>query len=103
MNIEERKPSGTLPADDVNEMILRLAHELRTPLATIKSAAQLIRRLRMSPDEALPYLESVIREVSRIDETIRSMEDSATLVAGAPQALEGGDAISQVTKVFPEE
>jgi len=100
VDIEEVAPMGTFPNEDMSEMTLRLAHEIRNPLATIKSASQLVRRLRMSPDDALPYLDGVIKGVARIDETIRDMEEFVSLAAGTPQPVQVEKAVSQVLASF---
>ncbi len=74
-----RQNEEIFSGDDLQEMVLRLAHEVRNPLAVIKSSAQLIRRLDMSAVDALPYLESMIVGVGRIDNTIHDMERFARL------------------------
>ncbi len=73
---------------DFREMVLRLAHEVRNPLASIKSSAQLMHRLQMTASTAIPYLESVVSEVSRIDATIKELELFASLQVGVVRTVE---------------
>ena len=63
-----------LSADDVQEMVLRLAHEIRNPLATIKSGVQLALRLGTPDARMHRYLQGAITEVDRIDRTIRGLQ-----------------------------
>lgn len=72
---------------DVTEMVLRLAHEIRNPLATIKSSIQLIRRLKMSAETASPHLESALRNIERIHETMREIERFVSIQPGTPSAV----------------
>jgi len=59
---------------DIRQMVHRLAHEIRNPLATIKSAAQLIELVDHPEGEVAECLESIQTEVSRIDRVIRDMQ-----------------------------
>ncbi len=70
--------------DDLREMVLRLAHEIRNPLATIKSSVQLVEHLTHPEGEIAEYLESVIDEVTRIDQTVREMQAFVRLKPGSP-------------------
>ena len=71
--------SGPFTEEDLKEMVLRLAHEIRNPLATIKSAVQLVKRLEMSPDKAARYLDSAVNEVGRISDLLSVMEEYVRL------------------------
>lgn len=57
--------TDSLGDDDLKEMSLRLAHSIRNPLATIKSAVQLVKRLEMGPDKAARFLEACDWNASR--------------------------------------
>jgi signal transduction histidine kinase len=59
---------------DLGEMALRLAHAIRNPLATIRSAIQVVDRLQLQGEEAHRYHASVLDQVVRIDASIREME-----------------------------
>ena len=48
-----------------------LAHKLRTPLATVRSSAQLIERLQMDHEQAAPFLGGIVESV---DEMVRGIE-----------------------------
>ncbi len=69
--------------DDLREMVLRLAHEIRNPLATIKSSVQLVEHLIHPEGEIAEYLESVVDEVARIDQTVREMQAFVRLKSGS--------------------
>jgi len=60
--------------EDLREMVLRLAHEIRNPLATIKSAAQLIEHLQTPEGEIADFFDSIHTEISRIDSVVRDMQ-----------------------------
>jgi signal transduction histidine kinase len=55
-------------------MVLRLAHEIRNPLATIKSAIQLLEHLQRPRGEVAEYYDSIQAEVARIDRVVRDMQ-----------------------------
>jgi len=60
--------------DDLKEMVLRLAHEIRNPLATIKSGVQLVQHLLKPQGEIEEYLHTVLDAVARIDRTVTDMQ-----------------------------
>ena len=83
---------------DLREMVLRLAHQIRNPLATIKSGIQLVQHLQPEGDEVQEYLDAALVEVERINRTIADMQrvirlESATavsaLVAGIVEEATG--------------
>jgi len=68
---------------DLREMVLRLAHQIRNPLATIKSGIQLVQHLMPVEGEIEEYLDAALVEVERINRTVVDMQrvirlDSAT-------------------------
>lgn len=68
--------------DDVRQMVLRLAHEIRNPLATIKSSIQLVEHLTRPQGEIADYLTSAVHEVDRVDQTVRKMQSYVRLKPG---------------------
>lgn len=68
-----------LTEDDLREMVLRLAHEIRNPLATIQSAVQLLEHLQQPEGDEKEFFESIYVEVSRIDNVVRDMHRFARL------------------------
>ncbi len=58
---------------DLGEMVLRLAHEIRNPLATIKSAVQLLELIQKPQGEIAEFYSSIDTEVARIDRVVRDM------------------------------
>ncbi len=59
---------------DLREMALRLAHEIRNPLATIKSGIQLVQHLLPPDAEVEEYLQAALVEVERINRTVADMQ-----------------------------
>ncbi len=59
---------------DMREMVLRLAHEIRNPLATIKSGIQLVQHLLPPDAEVKEYLQAALVEVERINRTVSDMQ-----------------------------
>jgi len=59
---------------DLREMVLRLAHQIRNPLATIKSGIQLVQHLQPEDGEVNEYLDAALVEVERINRTIADMQ-----------------------------
>ncbi len=70
--------------DDLRQMVLRLAHEIRNPLATIKTSIQLVEHLTQPHGEIAEYFTSVLEEVTRIDQTVRELQAFARLRPGTP-------------------
>ncbi len=73
--------------DDLKQMVLRLAHEIRNPLATIKSAVQLLEHIQKPEGEIAEFYDSIEIEVERIDRVIKDMQryvrldsNSATMI-----------------------
>jgi len=60
--------------DNLKQMVLRLAHEIRNPLATIKSAVQLLEHIQEPEGEIAEYYNSIEVEVDRIDRVIKDMQ-----------------------------
>lgn len=59
---------------DLAEMVSRLAHKIRNPLATIKTSVQLVEHLTRPTGDIAEYLESAVQEVARIDVMLREMQ-----------------------------
>ena len=83
--------------DDLTEMVLRLAHEIRNPLATIKSAVQLIEHLQPPTGEIAEYFSSVHAEIVRIDQVVRDMQRFVKLETKAPTVVDIQEAILEST------
>jgi signal transduction histidine kinase len=79
--------------DDIREMVLRLAHEIRNPLATIKSAVQLIQRLTRPKGQVEEYFASVLGQVRRIDLTVQDMQRFVRLTATPGQPVQLASAV----------
>lgn len=60
--------------EDLAEMVLRLAHGIRNPLATIKTGIQLVQHLTEPTGDVAGYLNSALKEVARIDMIVKDMQ-----------------------------
>ena len=54
----------------LNDMSLGVAHEIRNPLTSIGGFARLLDRRMRSDDPSRPHLEIILKEVSRLEETV---------------------------------
>lgn len=90
---------STLAADqpfteeDLRQMVLRLAHEIRNPLATIKSAAQLLEHLQQPDGEIAEFYSSIHTEIGRIDMVVRDMQRYARLDEQPAKSVDVGEAV----------
>ena len=93
---DTKPPATTVAAfteDDWREMVLRLAHEIRNPLATIKSGVQLVQHVEKPEGETAECLTSVLGQVERIDATVRDMQRFVRIGTGSPERTELGPAV----------
>jgi len=84
---------GGFDERDWREMVLRLAHEIRNPLATIKSGVQLAQHVTRPEGEIADCLDSVLEQVDRIDRTVKDLQRFVRIEAGRPAAIPVGRAI----------
>ncbi|MCD4750805.1 MAG: HAMP domain-containing histidine kinase [Thermoanaerobaculales bacterium] len=84
-------PHRTLSEEDLREMVLRLAHEIRNPLATIQSAVQLLDHLQKPEGEVKDFYSSILTEVGRIDCVVRDMQRFVRLDSHTAAQLPVGD------------
>lgn len=82
--------------DDLKEMVLRLGHEIRNPLSTIKSGVQLMQHLLKPVGEIADYFNDILEQVTRIDRTLTDMQRFVRLDVQPPVALPVRFAISRV-------
>lgn len=73
--------------EDFREMVLRLAHEIRNPLATIKSGVQLIQHMEKPEGPVAATLMSMLGQVTRIDRTLQDMQRLIRVARGNPLAV----------------
>lgn len=93
---ESEAMPGLLTEEDLKEMMLRLAHEIRNPLATIKSGVQLMQRRTGPEDSNAEYLSSLLLQVDRIGETLSDVQRFVRLGAGWPLAVDVGTVVRDV-------
>lgn len=84
---EVRDFVGGLSEDELREMVLRLAHEVRNPLATIKAGVQLIQRLMEPNEDIARHLASVLTQVGRLDATVNGMQRFVRLGKPVPASV----------------
>ena len=63
-----------LPHWELTEVISRLGHQVRNPLATIQSSIQLVQLLTRPEGEVADYLVGALQEVARIDRLLRDLQ-----------------------------
>jgi signal transduction histidine kinase len=80
-------------------MVLRLAHEIRNPLATIKSAAQLIEHLQSPEGEIAEFFASIHTEITRIDSVVRDMQRFVRLDTHTAARVDLEQAVESATQV----
>ncbi len=80
--------------DDMREMVLRLAHEIRNPLATIKSAVQLLEHLQAPDVTTQEFYSSIHTEIHRIDSVFHDLQRFVRLDEHAPSACEVGERVT---------
>jgi signal transduction histidine kinase len=73
-----------------------VAHAIRNPLSTIKSSAQLLERIPLPEDQRREVLAGVVREVGRIDRTLRDVEAYLELTRRPLQSTRVAAAASSV-------
>ena len=84
-------------------MVSRLAHEIRNPLATIKSGIQLFLRLTSEPDDLTRYLLDAVAATDRIDATIARIRLLLSLVPRSSSIVPVGRLMDSLDRQFPEE
>jgi len=73
-----------LPHWELTEVISRLGHQVRNPLATIQSSIQLVQLLTRPEGEVADYLVGALQEVARIDRLLRDLQRLVRLAPGSP-------------------
>jgi len=79
--------------EDMAEMVLRLAHGIRNPLATIKTGIQLVEHLTQPTGDTAQYLTSALNQVERIDMIVKDMQRFVRMENQTFQVLEIGAAV----------
>jgi len=89
--------------DDLSEMVLRLAHEIRNPLATIKSAVQLLEHIQRPEGEIAEFYDSIHTEVARIDRVVRDMQCYVRLDTHTATRITVAEAVASVVEAVRSE
>ena len=88
----------TFTEDDLRQMVLRLAHEIRNPLATIQSAVQLLEHRHQPDDELLEFYDSIYTEITRIDSVLRDMQRFVRLDTEMATLVQLGQAVAMAVE-----
>jgi signal transduction histidine kinase len=97
---QRQVPDGaSLSGSDVDEMVRRLAHSVRNPLAAIKSGVQLIQRLTQPVGEVAEYFASLLNQVERIDRIVGDMQRWAKLAPGMVTLVSVREAVERAVSV----
>ncbi len=75
-----------------------VAHEVRNPLAGIKSCAQLMQRKAVSP-EIGPLAQGIDEEIDRLDKIVRELLEFARPGEASPTWLDLGETVSKVLEM----
>lgn len=86
--------------EDLREMVLRLAHEIRNPLATIKSAVQLIEHLQSPKGDVAEFHASIHLEIDRIDKVVRDMQRFVRLDLNTSSAKEASAIVRSAVELI---
>ena len=105
MPIDPNRPDheAVVTEDDWGEMVSRLAHEIRNPLATIKSGVQLAQHVAQPTGEVADCLDSVLEQVSRIDRTVQDLLRFVRVAGGDPAPLPVASAIEEALSLHRPE
>jgi two-component system NtrC family sensor kinase len=88
----------------MGEMASGIAHEIRNPLAGIKSGAQFIeKRLREGDAATAEVVAMIIGEIKRLDEVVTSFLDFARPAGSSPVKMRITDVIDQAVAVTEEQ
>lgn len=81
--------------DDLREMVIRLAHEIRNPLAVIKSSVQLMQRIARPEGDTETCMHAILAQVERIDATVRGLQRYVKLGGGQAVDVEVAGAVQE--------
>lgn len=90
-----------LPRWELSEVVSRLGHQLRNPLATIQSGIQLVQVLTRPEGEVADYLEGALQEVARIDLLLRDLQHLVRLAPSEPTRVGLRDMAEQAVARCP--
>jgi signal transduction histidine kinase len=80
----------------LNDMSLSVAHEIRNPLTSIGGFARLLDRRMASDDPNRDHLEIILKEVSRLEETLSRVLDSFKRIRLHKDACDINEILSKV-------
>jgi two-component system sensor histidine kinase PilS (NtrC family) len=88
---------------DLGEMVLRIAHGIRNPLATIKSGVQLIQHLTQPNEEIEEYFNAILSQVARIDFIVRDIQQFVQIDPLQPIDVDVSQIIEDLVAPFNQE
>lgn len=80
----------------LNDMSLSVAHEIRNPLTSIGGFARLLERRMASDDPNRAHLEIILKEVSRLEETLNRVLDGFKLIRLQTNPCDINEILSEV-------
>lgn len=89
-----------------SDLVAEMVHELRTPLASINTAAHLLNRPEISPEQRTMMVQTIQSETGRLSEMVTSFLDLARLESGRTQfkieRLNLADVLEEVIEVMQD-
>jgi len=82
----------------IGQMAAGLAHEIKNPLASIKGAVEIVGNNKTSPDEKKEFQGIIVKEIKRIDGTVREFLEFARPKEMKFQRVNLGDIVSSAGK-----
>ena len=87
----------------LNNMSLSVAHEIRNPLTSIGGFARLLDRRMASEDPNRAHLGVILKEVSRLEETLKRVLDSFKQIRLHPEPCDINEVLTQVLNQLSHE
>lgn len=90
--------SGQAQEQDLEQVLRRLSHEIRNPLASLKAGIQLLQRLTHPQGEIAEYFSSLLTQVGRIDRIVDGVHGLARLEAGEVRPVAVAEAVARAVQ-----
>jgi two-component system sensor histidine kinase HydH len=84
----------------LGEIAGNIAHEVRTPLSTLKAAAQLVGNPGVAPDRQQRLLESIVSEVDRLNRVVTDLVDIARPATASYRPEPVGPVVARAVSLF---
>ncbi len=87
----------------IGRLAAGIAHEIRNPLASISGSVEMLRRAPEADDESRQLVDIAVREVDRLNNLITELLDYARPHAEERRAIDLGELVAEIGKVFEME